>query len=76
MIKAGVNPNSFANFLFKQSLNENEDSQYIKWVSSHPDSKDRSVYINDYIQNKTIQNISILNSKTWEELKIELELEK
>ena len=73
MIKAGVNPNSFANFLFKQSLNENEDSQYIKWASSHPDSKDRSVYINDYIQNKTIQNISILNSKTWEELKIELE---
>lgn len=76
MIKAGLNPNSFANFLFKQSLNENEDSQYIKWASSHPDSKDRSVYINDYIQNKTIQNISILNSKTWEELKIELELEK
>ncbi len=73
MIKANVNPSAFANFLFKQSLNENEASKYLRWVSSHPDSRDRSVYINEYIKNNSTSNyISILNSKTWDNLKKEL----
>ena len=72
MIKANINPIPFANFLFKQSLGENETSQYLKWASTHPDSKDRSIYINDYIKNKSIRNKSVLNLKTWESLKIKL----
>ena len=73
MIKANLNPSAFANFLFKQSLNENEASKYLQWASSHPDSRERSVYINEYIKNNSTSNyIFILNSKTWDNLKKEL----
>ena len=71
MIKANVNPSSFANFLFRQSLNENESSKYLQWASSHPDSKDRSVYINEYTKNKSIKSVSVLSEKGWEDLKKE-----
>ena len=71
MIKANVNPSSFANFLFRQSLNENESSKYLQWASSHPDSKDRSVYINEYTKNKSIKSVSVLSVKGWEDLKKE-----
>lgn len=69
MIQANVNPSSFANFLYRQSLNENESSKYLKWASSHPDSKDRSVYINEYIEKKAFDKKMVLSPSTWIKLK-------
>ncbi len=68
MINAEVDPSGLAEFLFKQS-NENATSNYLQWASSHPDSRDRAVYINDYIKNKNIAKRSILCKSTWNNLK-------
>lgn len=66
MIEANVNPSPFANFLYRQSLNDHESSKYFQWISSHPDSKERSVYILEYSKKKNLKPIPILNKYSWD----------
>jgi len=72
LINAKVNPEPFANFLFKLSDRENEAAKYLTWVSTHPESKERAKYIVDYSKNKLIEYETILSEDTWNKLKNEL----
>ncbi len=72
LLNANVNPEPFANFLYKLSENENEVTQYLTWVSTHPDSKERAEYIIEYSKDKTADYQQILANKTWLNLKEEL----
>ena len=72
LIKAKVNPEPFANFLYKLSDKEHEATKYLTWISTHPDSKERAEYILEYSKGKLTEYKPILTNKTWNNLKEEL----
>ena len=72
LIQAEVNPELFAEFLYKLSDKENDALKYLTWVSTHPDSKERAEYIIEYSKGKTADYKPILSKEKWENLKAEL----
>lgn len=72
LINAKVNPEPFANFLYKLSLKEHEATKYLTWISTHPDSKERAAYIVENSKNKLTDYQPILSSEAWDKLKEEL----
>lgn len=72
LVKAKINPEPFANFLYKLSENETEAMKYISWTSTHPDSKERAEYVIEYGKNKAATYEPVLSTSTWEQLKVEL----
>ena len=72
MVTAKVNPEPFANFLYKLSDKEHKATKNLTWFSKHPDSNDRVEYIIEYIKDKLNDYKPILINETWEKLKEEL----
>lgn len=72
LINANINPQPFADFLYKLSDNEHESTKYLTWISTHPDSKNRAEYIIDYSKGKEIGYKPILANQTWDKLKVTL----
>lgn len=72
LINANVNPESFANFLYKLSDPKHEVARYFSWISTHPDSKERAEYIIEHSKSKSRNYKPILASSTWDSLKVEL----
>lgn len=72
LIKAKINPEPFANFLYKLSVKENDISQYLSWLSTHPDSRDRAAYIINYSKDKKNTYEAVLSDEDWIKLKMEL----
>lgn len=72
LVKAKINPEPFANFLYKLSANEHEVVKYLTWASTHPDSKKRAEYIIEYSQKQSAEYEAILSVATWEKLKEEI----
>jgi predicted Zn-dependent protease len=75
LIQAKVNPELFAEFLYKLSDKEHDALKYLTWVSTHPDSKERAEYIIEYSKGKTADYKPILSKEMWENLKAELRTE-
>ena len=71
LTKAKVNPEPFANFLYKLSDKEHESTKYLTWISTHPDSKERAEYIVEYSKGKSTNYKPIISIETWEKLKEE-----
>lgn len=69
MIKAKINPEPFANFLFRLSDNEHEVTKYFTWISTHPESIERTEYIIEYSEGKSVDYKPILSEETWAKLK-------
>lgn len=72
LTNARVNPEPFANFLYKLSDKEHEATKYLTWISTHPDSKERAEYIIEYSKGKLTEYKPILTNETWKKLKDEL----
>lgn len=79
MINAKINPEPFADFLYKlDEKNTNADAiDHLSWISTHPDSKDRAIYILDYLKDATSTLTStsyntILSQKEWLSFKEEI----
>ena len=72
LVNANINPEPFADFLYKLSDTEHEAIKYLTWISTHPDSKDRAEYIIEYSKGKEKEYKSILSNETWEKLKAAL----
>lgn len=72
LVKAKINPEPFADFLYKLSDGEHEDTKYLTWISSHPDSKERAEYIIEYSKGKLTDDEPILSNETWDKLKVAL----
>lgn len=70
---AKINPQPFADFLFKLSEKNSEAEQYWTWLSTHPDSKERSEYIVEYCKLKKGPYSSPLSDSTWTKIKVKLE---
>jgi predicted Zn-dependent protease len=73
MIKAKINPENLANFLYKLAENENNINTYLTWLSTHPESKERSKYIIEYAKNKSKNFENIVSIYSWETLKKEIQ---
>jgi len=69
LVNAKLNPDQFANFLYKLSDKENEATKYITWISTHPASKERAEYIIEYSKNKINKYQNIVTIQTWDKLK-------
>lgn len=63
LIATRIDPNPFANFLYK--LSEVDGDNYFSWLNTHPDSKQRAMYILDYFKNKKFNFKPILTNETW-----------
>ena len=72
LIKAKINPEPFADFLFKLSDKENEATKYLTWISTHPDSKERAEYIIEYSKDKKSIYTGVMTTETWDKLKEKL----
>lgn len=69
LLNAKVNPAPFADFLYKLSEINPTIPEYLTWVSSHPESKERAKYVVEYSKQKDADYKTIISTKTWEELK-------
>jgi len=72
LLKTKINPEPFANFLFKLSAKDNEATKYLTWLTTHPDSKERAEYIVEYGKDKKTKYEVIMTVDTWEKLKEKL----
>ena len=72
LVNANINPEPFANFLYKLSDTEHEAIKYLTWISTHPDSQDRAEYIIKYSKGKETEYKPILSNETWDKLKAAL----
>lgn len=72
LINANVNPAPFADFLYKLSDSEHDAAEYLTWLSTHPDSKERAEYIIEYSKGKLTEHKPILSNETWDKLKAAL----
>ena len=70
LIKAGINPEPFANFLYKiGDEKQSELSRHLSWINTHPDPKVRAEYIIEYADGKPQKDQPVLSQETWEKLK-------
>ena len=69
LVKAKINPEPFADFLYKLSERENEATKYLSWISTHPESKERAEYIIEYSKDKKGTYEPVLSRDTWDKLK-------
>ena len=69
MVKANVNPNALADFLYKLSEDKGENTRYETWLSNHPDSRERSEYIVEYAKGKVEKPVPVIDSLQWNQLK-------
>ncbi len=72
MIKAKINPKYLASFLERLANENQNDENYLDWISTHPSSNDRVEYINSYSFDKFKIAVPILDTNTWNNLKEEL----
>jgi beta-barrel assembly-enhancing protease len=71
MISADINPQPFADFLYKMS--KHSGSHVIEsWLSTHPESEERADYILEYIGNKHFDGREIITAAGWKRVKEEL----
>ncbi len=73
LINANIDPEPYANFLFRLSKENNLPKQ-ISWISTHPDSEERSMKIIQYVENRKTIKDSILTSNQWNSLKEKINL--
>jgi predicted Zn-dependent protease len=72
LIKTNIDPEPFANFLYKLSDRESDVMKYLSWVSTHPDSKERAEYIIESFKGKETKTEHVLSQETWERVKDKL----
>lgn len=64
---AEINPEGLANFLYK--ISDSSLPSMLSWVSSHPESKERSAYILQHLTDTNIQYQDALPSDIWTAVK-------
>jgi predicted Zn-dependent protease len=65
LMQAGINPESFANFMFRMAANEKHLPEHLFWISTHPGSEERTKAILDYVAGRKFNEEPILDSTQW-----------
>jgi beta-barrel assembly-enhancing protease len=71
MIKAEIDPKPLADFMYQMSL-DNQMSDSLYWISTHPESEERAKYILDFIKGKKIKSKPTLTDKNWRKFQKEV----
>ncbi|MFN8309386.1 MAG: M48 family metallopeptidase [Chitinophagales bacterium] len=69
MVEAGIDPVALADFLYKLSAEEGPGGEYLSWISTHPDSKERGEYLVEYCKGKEVETKPVIAAETWKKLK-------
>ena len=69
LLNAHINPEPFANFLFKLADDESKVEKNLSWIKTHPDSRERAEYIIEYSKDKVRTFKPILTQATWDTFK-------
>jgi len=72
LIKANIDHEPFANFLYRLSDSENKIMRYLSWISTHPESKERAEYIIEHSKSRITKTERVLSQETWDKLKEKL----
>lgn len=73
LMKSNINPEHFANFLFRMASSESTSEYRIaSWISTHPESEERARYVIDYSKDHRVGDRSLITEKTWLELREKL----
>ncbi len=76
MVNAEIDPLPFAALMDQFAEDQPELLSDLSWLSTHPDSKERAVYIREYAEKKDYSTKSLLMPSTWEDLQHKLGKEK
>lgn len=68
LLKADINPEPFADFMFEIAQQKN-GSDNLYWISSHPESEERAKYILAYLKDKKYKKVATLSNEKWENYK-------
>lgn len=69
LVNAKVNPEKFAEFLYKFAEAERDDHILSTWINTHPDSKSRAEYIIEQSKLHKVSHQSIITEGMWDILK-------
>ena len=69
MAKANIDPQYFANMLFRLSQEKDNMPKHFEWLSTHPNSQDRAAEILKLRKQVTFQPRQIADSTYWDEIK-------
>jgi len=71
MLKADINPQPFADFLFRlsESIDAKNIPQQLYWISDHPESAARAKVLTDYIATQKVVKRNIMDNEDWENMK-------
>ncbi len=71
---ASINPEPFADFLYKLSTQEPGIAKHLTWISTHPETMKRVEYVLEYIEENSTNNeyLPVLTDDSWETLKSNL----
>jgi predicted Zn-dependent protease len=72
--KADIDPEPFANFLYRLADQTKNLPSQIYWISTHPESKERAEKIIECIKGKDFPKVEVKDSLRFEELKTNLKL--
>jgi predicted Zn-dependent protease len=68
MVNAQIDPMPFSALMDQFAEDQPELLTDLSWLSTHPDSKERAVYIREYAQKKDYTSKTLLYPSTWEAL--------
>lgn len=68
LLNTSINPESFANFLYRMSANEKNIPKQVYWITTHPESKERAEDIIAYIKNKAVKPKNIITQQQFDSL--------
>jgi len=69
MAKAGIDPEYLANFLFRLSQEKGNIPRHFEWISTHPNSQDRSAEILNLRKLETFHAKALVDSGMWEHVR-------
>lgn len=69
LIKAKIDPAPLANFMYRLALEQKSNPKFLRWVSTHPESKDRALYILEHSKDEETTYEPVVTEKTWAQLK-------
>jgi len=72
LVKAGIDPEPFANFLYRLADETRNLPSQIYWISSHPESKERAEKIIERIKGKSFLKAEAKDSLGFERLKVKM----
>lgn len=72
MTAADIDPEPFGEFLYRLGGENGRMNEYLSWISTHPDSRERGEYIIGYAGEKTYDAKPVLDAGTWSRVREEV----